>query len=532
MKNLARFFGGLGIIFLVFGLIATLMFEGQLRAVGYAQLLLGVIGLSIFLFYFFGEFFKALTRKREVIFGIIGAFVILLILIGANIVAHSKWGERKYDTTINKIHSLSPDTVTLVKNLTAPITIVGFFSEGSREKDLVKDLAEKYTYLSNQITFNVYDPDHEPALLKQFDAQNDQVLVRNEKTKKTIKLTAISEQDLTTSLKRVLSTNQKTIYFLQGHGEGDLDDDKTGQGLLIQKVLLENEGFKVVPLNLVAQREIPKDASIIAAWGAQRPYTKAEVDLLSTYLEKGGALIIAQDPLLSTSKDKLIATGLEPLLEKYGLQFKPSVVLEYQIQLLRGKVINAKLAAAEYGEHPITSRLGKQNVTEFFLVQPVLQTENFKSKDITRIALALTSQNTWAETDMNALFITQKPSSDGKKSGPLPIGQIAEWPITATKDTPASQSRLIVYGDADFGTNQLIQSGFNRDLVLNTYGFVAGEEATVSIRPKSWTTSTLEIDLPQRRLIYYASVFVVPQLIMALGVVIWLVRRGRSMRTT
>jgi ABC-type uncharacterized transport system involved in gliding motility auxiliary subunit len=529
MKNLARFLGGLGAIFFIFGMVATLMFQGQLRAVGYTQIALGIVGLGLFFFHFIGEVFKALSRKREAIFGIVGAFVILLILIGANVVAHSKWGERKFDTTTNKIHSLAPDSVALVKNLPAPISVVAFFAEGAREKDLLKDLVEKYSYISNQISFHIYDPDHEPALMQQYEAHADEVLVRNEKTKKTIKLTTISEQDLTTAIKRVNSITQKAVYFIQGHGEGDLDDDKTGQGLLIQKMLLENEGFKVSPLNLASQHEIPKDASMVIGWGAQRPYTKAEVDTLTTYLERGGSVILAQDPLVAPSKDKLMATGLDPLLEKYGFQFKPSIVLEYQIQLLRGKVINAKLAVSDYAAHAISSRLNKQSVTEFFLVQPVLQSEGFKSADVKRTQLVATSQNSWAETDMNALFVSQKPNPEGKKAGPLPIGQIAEWTTPASVKEPISaQGKLVVFGDADFGTNQLIQSGYNRDLILNTYGYLAGEEATVSIRPKNWTTSTLEIDLPQRRLIYYASIFVIPQLIMGLGVVIWLLRRGRS----
>lgn len=111
----------------------------------------------------------------------------------------------------------------------------------------------------------------------------------------------------------------------------------------------------------------------------------------------------------------------------------------------------------------------------------------------------------------------------------MPIGQLAEWKTSDTvKDARSPQGRLIVFGDSDFGNNQLIQTSYNRDLFLNTFNYMAGDEAALSIRPKTWTTSTLEIDQMQRTFIYYSSLLVVPQLILMLGLIIWMLRRARA----
>jgi len=530
MKHLARFFGGLGLIFLIFGSVAILMFQGQFSPIGYPQFALGLIGVIIFLVYFFRDALQTISRKREIIYGLLGSLIVLFILIGANVIAHSKFGERKFDMTVNKIHSLSPESIQLVKNLPTPISVVAFLAPADPRTEAVKELVGKYTYASKQVSLNVYDPDKEPAKLQQFDAHSDEIIVRNEKTKKTVKLTSLTEQDLSTAIRRVMSAESKAIYFTQGHGEGDLEDDKTSQGLYIAKYLLENEGFKVLPLPLATKAELPKDVTIIVAWGAQRPFSKSEVETLENFLGRGGSLVIGQDPLLAPTKDRVIPAGLEPLLEKYGLEFRPSVILEYQLQLLRGKVITTNLAITDYNkEQPIASRLGKESVTEFSMAQPVLQKANFADKSVKRSVILSSSANSWAETNIASIFVTQKPTIDASDiKGPLPLGQAAEWDVSdKVKDAISKKGRLVVYGNSGFANNQFIQSGFNRDLFLNTFAYLGGEEVSLTIRPKTWTTSTLEIQPSQRRLIYYASLFVIPEMIMCLGMLIWIFRRAR-----
>ena len=111
----------------------------------------------------------------------------------------------------------------------------------------------------------------------------------------------------------------------------------------------------------------------------------------------------------------------------------------------------------------------------------------------------------------------------------IPIAQLAEMTIgDQVKDALSKKAKLVVFGDADFANNQMIQGGFNRDLFLNSFNYLAGEEVTVAIRPKTWTSSTLEINESQRMVVYFASIFFIPELIMGLGVVIWLFRRSRA----
>jgi ABC-type uncharacterized transport system involved in gliding motility auxiliary subunit len=529
MKNYARYFGALGIIFLIFGAISSITLQGTLQGFGIAQFVLGLFGVSVFGFYHLGETLRTISQKREVFYGLTGGVLLLLILVALNVIAHSKLGERKFDTTANKIHSLSQESSNLVKNLNSTIRIMGFLTKGAQQRPFLEDLAKKYTYESSKIKFEVIDPDQDPAQMKMNDAAPDEILVRNEDTKKSMKITTLTEEALKTAIKKVMSSKTKLIYFLQGHGEGDIEDDKTTAGLYIAKILLENEGFTVKALNLASKAEIPADANMVAAWGAQRPFAKAEVDALLRYFQRGGNLVIGQDPLLAPTKDKVFPSGLETVLEAAGLEFKPSILLEHQLQLLRGNVINAKLPIADFSQHQITTGLSNQAMVEIFLAQPVLQTANFKNTNVTRSEIAKTSKQSWAETDIASIFVTQKPDPRNKMTGPIAIGQVAELTVSSeVKDALSSKGKLVVYGDSDFANNQMIQGGFNRDLFLNSFNYLGGEEVTLSIRPKTWSSSTLQITDSERLIVYFASIFFIPEIIMGLGAIIWLYRRSRA----
>ncbi|MDB5037352.1 MAG: hypothetical protein JWQ35_880 [Bacteriovoracaceae bacterium] len=528
MKKYARYYGALGAIFFIFGAITSIMLQGTLKYFGIVEFLVGLFGLAVFTFYFIGEALRTISQKREILFGLVGGLFLLLILIGANVVAHSQFGERKFDTTANKVHSLSSESINLIKNIGANIKIIAFFTKGAQQKPFLDDLAQKYSYQSKKIKFEIIDPDQNPAQVKNYEGAPDEVIVRNEDTKKSMKLTTMTEEALTSAIKRVMSAKTKVVYFLQGHGEGDLEDDKTSQGLYIAKILLENEGYTVRALNLASKTEIPSDANMVAAWGATRALSKAEVDALTRYFERGGDLVVGQNPILAATKDKIVPSGFDPLLERAGLEFKPSILLEQQLQLLRGNVINAKLPITDFGKHQITGSLGAQAVVEIFLAQPVLQKKDFKDNKVTRTILASTSDKSWAESDIASIFITQKPTPKGQLPGPLAIGEAAELTVSdQVKDSLSKTGKLVAYGDASFATNQLIQSGYNRDLFLNSFNYLGGEDGTLSIRPKAWTSSTLEINESQRLVVYFASIFLIPQIIMGLGAIIWIFRRSR-----
>ncbi len=528
MKNIARYSGIVGIVFMLFGGLGFFGVTGMGRNLVVTQFFLGLALLIFFLSFYLGDTVAKISERREAIFGVLGSVFLFLILIGINVVSNSKMGEQKFDLTTNKMHSLSAETTEILKNLKAPIEIYAFFGPGVREAELLRNLVEKYTYISSKISFREVDPDREPALTQEMDAGPNEIIVRNTLTQKQLKLTALTEEGLTLTIRRVMSELTKVAYFLQGHGEGELEGEKPS-GLYVAKILLENEGFTVKPLNLAEVSAVPADASVVAAWGAQRPLSSDVASRLLYYVERGGHLIIGQDPLIAPTKDRLLKSGLEPIMDRVGLQFAPAILLEYQVQLFRGRVINPKLSLSSFENHPVTTGLGQQGIVEVYFAQAIEEKASApqnKRAAATLQKLASTSPESWAEKDLKSIFLSKTPNPTGDTAGPLAVAYSAELAVDdSVKDRLSPRGKIVVFGDADFATTQFIQGAYNRDLFLNAFNYVTGEEASLTIRPKTWSSSTLELTPSQKRFVNFAAVSFIPQLILLIAGLVWISRR-------
>src|SRR5690606_37584569 len=120
MKNAAKFLGAIGLVFFIYGLIAAFFLGGHLRSIAIGQVVLGLIGCIIFASYYTREALATVSRKSDIFYGALGGAFLLFILIGVNVVAHSKWGEKQFDLTVNKIHSLSEESQRIVRDIQTP----------------------------------------------------------------------------------------------------------------------------------------------------------------------------------------------------------------------------------------------------------------------------------------------------------------------------------------------------------------------------------------------------------------------------
>ena len=83
-----------------------------------------------------------------------------------------------------------------------------------------------------------------------------------------------------------------------------------------------------------------------------------------------------------------------------------------------------------------------------------------------------------------------------------------------------------VYGSADFANNQNISQVFNQDFFLNTVDWLAGETATIAIRPRALRASRVNLTVSQFNTVFVASVLMLPELLLILGIVVWWERRN------
>ncbi|MBU2613761.1 hypothetical protein KJ925_04915, partial [Patescibacteria group bacterium] len=195
-----------------------------------------------------------------------------------------------------------------------------------------------------------------------------------------------------------------------------------------------------------------------------------------------------------------------------------------------------------YGSHKVVVPL--ENVLTFF---PIARTVNLAPKmpaGAAGVELVLTGPQSWAEIDFREA--TEQPEfNEGRDlAGPVSLGVVVAMPKAAAKtqsentgpqkekadkagaDLPPAQSgRLIVFGDADFASNEYFQQAGNRDLVLNSIAFLAQEGDLISISPKQETSQPLMIQPSQARVVFWVPVVVLPLLFVIIGVIVVIKRR-------
>src|SRR5260370_880160 len=171
----------------------------------------------------------------------------LYTLIGLALVASANYFANRYthrwDLTPSKKYSLSPQTLKILKGLNKDVAIYIFDrKEGLREG---RDVVENYSKASPHVTVRYVDPDREPSLARQFSVRSYGTVIVAAGDRH-YEAQGSTEEGISNAFIHVLK-GQKTVYFLQGHGERDLDSsERTGYDKIKKQCESENYQVKTI----------------------------------------------------------------------------------------------------------------------------------------------------------------------------------------------------------------------------------------------------------------------------------------------
>lgn len=430
------------------------------------------------------------------------------------------------DWTESASHSLTPQTQEVLDRLAVDVEVTAFYQPVAAAP--ARDLLDRYQYASPRFVTTFVDPQARPGLVRELGVDEsklgDGLLVVKLGAEK-VEVDELTEQALTTALVK-LTRQQKRVYFLTGHNERPVEGEGAGeeQGFQLAKQALENENYVAEPLLLAAKGEVPEDADAVIVAGPTRPFHPAEVPALQRYLERGGALLVMVDPRAQTD--------LYPKLDEWGIAVGDDVVVD-RVQGLFGRPVSP--FAAEYPPHAITE--GLREPTLFHVVRSV------QPKPEAAAALAVlvrTSQESWGERDVDRLFRDGQAELGAEDlKGPVPLATAGELELAKPAPPPAEgaaappppepvKARIVVVGDSDFATNGLIQQFRNKDFFVNSVNWLLGDVEAISVRPGIARASRLQLTPQIFAQLRYLSLFVLPEAIAVLGVVVWWRRRARA----
>ncbi|MEE3273787.1 MAG: DUF4350 domain-containing protein [Acidobacteriota bacterium] len=557
-----RSFGMFGLIFLLFGILAGMASGIWNSMYVLAHLISGTSMLALYLFTHVENLRESVTGRRTqyatntfVYTGLTLAVIVLLNFMGAR-------NEYRYDASEQSIFSIAPQTASLLEGLANDIHVLAFFREN--EGQAAENLLDTYTAGSDRFSYEMVDPDQRPEMAQQYEVTQYGTLVIVYGDNST-RVNDLSEEVLTNALVRITGAETKRIYFVTGHGEPDITARETPDGLGQLAASLENEGAEVVPLLLATVPDVPADASLLIVASPQRPFLENEIESLGRYLDRGGRAWILLEPQRS---DELV-----PLLAERGIIVGDNVVIDVVVQLLAGPSAGVEPVVSDYGFHPITEQFNQNTV---FRIVRSIEPAGELPDGITASTLASTSSNSWAESNVDLVFETGEVDPEGDVEGPVSIAvaatlgpSILNWTTPAIETTPRTndgpgvaetqdasegadiasninesksqeitgdgsgatpptdlEGRIVVVGDADWLNNSRLSVMYNEDLALNMVGWLTGgNESTITIRPRARRSSRITLTDTQGWGVFYATVLLLPELVLLSGLMIWWRRR-------
>ncbi len=455
-----------------------------------------------------------------------GVSILVTLVFCASLAYLSERFKHSVDITEEKINSLSPQTVQLLDSLEADMQLTVFYkgSTGVQKKDLIKQNLKLFKRNSSKVKDRYYDAYLNNKLAQEYlnelsNKEGGDIFVFTEyKGKKVLVEAPFSEEKLTTAMIKVTRREKKTIYFLSGHGERDSSDSQSADGVGAFRNALARSSFVVKHWSFVMDGKLPEDTSALIIAGPQQPYMDKEIKWLEEYLENGGKMLLALDP------DK--KHNLASLLKKFGVLYKSHYIMD-RVGAIVGLGPFSPMGVYFDAQSSVTKSFRRGSISVFHIASDLEIDENSNFYSVTELV----------KTNVNALSLpemAQKPTSDMKRSSHV-VGLLVEKKgksADSSKEKKGEENPgkkpssmiLAVYGDSDFLSNNFIDKGVNRDLVLNTVSYMADEMDLVSIRPKKLKATQLTLKSSDRMGIVLFSVLL-PIVCFICSFVIWFRRR-------
>ena len=527
------------------------------------------------------------------------ALVILLILAVINFISYRRFV--RADLTEDKRYTISGSTKNVLKRLDDVVTINAYFSKKpaqvAERRRKVRDVLDEYRAFSNQLQINFIDPagfDEGEKQELRFRSihelqvnviQKDKAEIANvymslavayggkEEILPVVQDTASLEYDLTSAILKVTAKEIKTVGFLAGHEELDIDDQTFA--LLRRKLDKNQEGqYNVRKVTIEDSEEIDQDISTLVIAGPKSVFTERDKYEIDQHIMRGGRAVFLIDSIRTQNSGLQatpLSTGLNDLLEHYGVKLGNNLVLDRSSEMTqfstgRGITIQqymyfiAVLNRYGYGsggssdglssEHIITSELEK-------LVLPwtsSLELLPAEGGAIQVTALAKTSNFAWttqspynldpgaptnrfnpsgstsnAYTVAAALSGVFKSFYAGKEIPPPEVDEsdAAETPKSDTEDretkTESESTQIVIVGNSKF-----LEQGRpdGQEFFLNAVDWLTFGEDLISIRSHAITDRPLrEVSESEKSFIRFICVFGIPLIVVAFGLLRYFVRR-------
>ncbi len=472
--------------------------------------------------------FKKAFKSRGFKYGGFSAVIIavvLAIVTGVNLIVSAlPTTYTKFDVSGSKLYTLSADTKELVKGVNQEVTLY-LVAQSGNEDDTVYETLKRYAALNAGIKVQKKDPAVFPNFVSQYTestlSENSVIVVcgkraraidyselyqadySNAYTTGQVSYSNNMEAELTSAIDYVTAGELAKVCVLSGHGEAALSDEFSGY--------IEKENIELEELSLISSGKVPEDADMLMVIAPASDISADEAEILNAYLEQGGKL------MLFTNYTGESLPNLEKVMAGYGVEAVNGIVMETDAQHYYQQYYGL-LPEQEY--HEITSSLLSDSLYNLLSGAHGLKTSENVRSTLEITPLLSTTDMSYAK--MDALNMTTIEREDGDEDGPFSLA------VAVEEQYGESDTRIVWFAsssvlDADYDS---LVSGGNSDLVLNSIGWLIGETGSnLSIHAKQLSATALSVSGASVVLWFAVLIIIVPVLLIAAGLVVWLRRR-------
>jgi hypothetical protein len=235
---------------------------------------------------------------------------------------------------------------------------------------------------------------------------------------------------------------------LHWNGQGVVDREIKGL-----KRRLEELGFSVRPLGVregLAEK-VPEDADVVLVLGPHQPFHAPEADALGRYVDAGGSVLIAMEPIIAREGQQSPQPDpLEMLVEeRMGLTMGEGVLAAEQgiVPITHNKLDRLHLVTNAFTSHASTRTIAEL-ASQLWLFMPAaghLEQAEGHAQTVTFTVRSLAVA--WADLEVNGDFEEDKGESKGARNVVAAVeggSDGAPWRAVTTSD--ASMFSDLAYG--------------------------------------------------------------------------------------
>lgn len=485
--------------------------------------------------------------------------IVVAIVVAINLIAQdvTERFDLTMDLTDNDIYTVSQDTIDYLEDLDQKVEITVLADESAFENNAIyfkqaSEVIKKYALYSDNISVNFIDMNKNPTIVSKYNdiykgdlAEGDIVIFRestSDEDSDRIKVLSLSnlfttstdnygnttvtqsnaEQELTSAVMYVTDANPKKAVLVST----DMPTSVYASAQSLLKMLNSN-GYDLEEVDLLTSDLDIENTDLLLILSPLNDFNNAVIEKISDYLYNDGKL--GKNVLYMANYDQNKTDNIDAFLEEWGLSVGDSYIAETNTSASQnvtvyglGYTIRSSIGVIANDDY---ADLVSDTTLPIAVPLPRPIETLWETNGDRETSVILTTSSTSALVPRDASDDFDISTAVTGMQNVMAMGSKYIFDDNNEKVT----SNVMVMGSA-FMSDIYITSDTsynNGEFILNSVNKMTGKSSGITIVPKSLSISTISIDDTQVTAIRTVVMFVIPLVIVAIGVVVYVRRRNK-----